>query len=66
MVVEDIPNTVQAPVPEPTLLYGFPIDSFEVTKGKVKWNQFLAEILDDYNVSGQALYELSNVSKKSI
>ncbi len=52
------------PLPEPTLLYGFPIDSFDVTKGRVKWNQFLAEILDEHNISGQSLYELSKVSKK--
>lgn len=52
------------PEPEPTLLYGYPIDSFEVTKGRVKWNQFLAEILEEYNISGQDLYTLSKVSKE--
>ena len=50
--------------PEPTLLYGFPVDSFDVTKGKVKWNQFLAEILSEYNISGEDLYTLSQASKK--
>ena len=49
---------------QPTLLYGFPIDSFEVKTGRVRRNQFLAEILEKYNVSGQDLYTLSQRSKK--
>jgi murein DD-endopeptidase MepM/ murein hydrolase activator NlpD len=58
------PIAIQKIEPEPTLLYGFPIDSFEVTTGKVRWNQFLSEILSNHNVSGQDLYTLSKVSKK--
>ena len=54
---------VHEPEPEPTLLYGLPIDSFQVTKGKVRWNQFLAEILEEHNVSHQDLHTLSKVSK---
>ena len=62
--IEVAPTVVSEPQPQPTLLYGYPIDSFEVTKGKVKWNQFLSEILDEHNISGQQLYQLSNISKK--
>ncbi len=58
------PIAVVDPVPEPTLLYGFPIDSFEVTTGRVRWNQFLAEILSKYNIDGQDLHTLSRVSRK--
>lgn len=62
--VEVTPIVISEPAPQPTLLYGYPIDSFEITKGRVKWNQFLSEILAEYNVSGQQLYELSKISKK--
>lgn len=32
-------------IPEPELLYGLPIDSFQIEENKVKRNQFLADIL---------------------
>lgn len=49
---------------QPTLYYGYPIDSFKVTKGKIRWNQNLSEILTNYNVSYQNLHILSKVSKR--
>lgn len=50
-------------LPQPTLYYGIPIDSFEVSTGKVKWNQNLSEILSKYNISYQDLHTLSKASK---
>lgn len=47
----------------PTLYYGYPIDSFEVAEGKVKWNQNLSEILSAFNVSYQDLHTLAERSK---
>lgn len=43
----------------PTLYYGYPIDSFEVVEGKVKWNQSLSEILSKYNISFQDIHTLA-------
>ncbi|MEM6830055.1 MAG: peptidoglycan DD-metalloendopeptidase family protein, partial [Bacteroidota bacterium] len=48
----------------PTLLYGYPIDSFSTTEGKVRWNQNLSEILSNHNVPYQDLHVLSKASKK--
>ncbi|MEO9868984.1 peptidoglycan DD-metalloendopeptidase family protein [Ekhidna sp.] len=48
----------------PTLHYGFPIDSFKVAEGKVKWNQNLSEILTKFNISYQDLHILSQRSKE--
>lgn len=47
----------------PTLYYNLPIDSFEIVEGKIKWNQNLSEILQDFNVSYQDLHLLSQRSK---
>lgn len=49
--------------PQPTLLYGYVIDSMTVIKGKIKRNQFLSQILQQYNVPYQKIHELSKVSK---
>lgn len=47
----------------PTLLYGIPIDSFEVLSGKVRWNQSLSDILKDYNTPHTTIYDLANKSE---
>ena len=60
---EPLPMIVEEPK-SPTLLYGFPIDSFAVTKGKVKWSQNLSEILSPFNIHHQELYTLSKASRK--
>lgn len=49
--------------PQPTLLYGYIIDSMTVINGKIKRNQFLAQILQQYNVPYQKIHELSQISK---
>ncbi|WP_424962742.1 peptidoglycan DD-metalloendopeptidase family protein [Ekhidna sp.] len=48
----------------PTLHYGYPIDSFEITEGLVKWNQNLSEILSAFNISYQDLHLLSQRSRE--
>lgn len=47
----------------PVLYYDIPVDSFEIIEGKVRWNQNLSEILEDYNVSHADLYTLAKRSK---
>ncbi len=54
-------DTVQ--ILEPSLLYGFPVDSFTVIESTIKRNQFLGEILSDYQVSNQQIHNLSIKSK---
>lgn len=48
----------------PTLYYGFPIDSFEIAEGRVRWNQNLSEILSAFNISYQDLHILSERSRE--
>ena len=47
----------------PTLYYGYPIDSFEVAEGKVKWNQNLSEILSAFNISFKDIHTLARNSR---
>lgn len=56
-------SIIVAPQPEPTFLYGFAIDSFEVFQDKIKWNQNLSEILANYEVSTEEVYALANASE---
>lgn len=56
-------DTVQVVVPEPTLLYGIPIDSFDVFEGKIKWGQSLSEILEDFAITNEQIYALANSAK---
>lgn len=49
-----------AVVPEPTLLYGFPVDSFQITEKKVKWNESISDILSDFNIHHRQIFELAN------
>ena len=48
----------------PTLYYGYAIDSFDVTEGKVEWNQNLSEILSSYNISYQDIHLLAKNSRE--
>ena len=57
--IEIEPSLIQIP----TLYYGYPIDSFDVTEGKVGWNQNLSEILSAFNVSFQDIHTLAQNAK---
>ncbi|MFK7951587.1 MAG: peptidoglycan DD-metalloendopeptidase family protein [Ekhidna sp.] len=48
----------------PMLFYGYKVDSYEISEGKVKWNQNLSEILSEFNISYQDLHILSQKSKE--
>lgn len=43
---------------EPTLLYGLPVDSFEIHRGTIQKNQFLSTLLAQYNVPYTQVDEL--------
>ncbi len=47
----------------PTLYYGYPVDSFDVVEGKVKWNQNLSEILSAFNISFKEIHTLAQNAK---
>lgn len=48
---------------EPILVYGFNIDTMDVSLGIVQTNQSLSSILDDYRVAYPALLELAQKAK---
>ncbi|MDP3463712.1 MAG: peptidoglycan DD-metalloendopeptidase family protein [Bacteroidales bacterium] len=43
------------PLPEPTIMYEINVDSLEVIQGVVRPNQFLSDLLSDYNVNFQII-----------
>jgi len=51
--------------PEPTIFYGMEVDSLTIVHNTIKRNQNLSDILSPYNVSKDAIYDLS-VSSKGI
>ncbi|MDA3823299.1 MAG: peptidoglycan DD-metalloendopeptidase family protein [Bacteroidales bacterium] len=40
-------------------VYGIPVNDFELVQGKIKKNQMLGNILNDYGVSNQQIYDIS-------
>jgi len=57
------PDTVTIVEPEPTLLYGFDVDSLLVIEDKIRRNQSLSILLTKHNVDHQTIYELDKASK---
>ena len=58
---ETIQDTV---VQQPTLYYGYPVDSFDIVEGSIRWNQTLSSILEEYNISREQIYQLANKAKE--
>jgi murein DD-endopeptidase MepM/ murein hydrolase activator NlpD len=48
---------------EPPTLYGISIESMNIIEDKVRRNQNISEILSNYNVSSQTIFDLANKSK---
>ena len=48
---------------QPKLMYGIAVDSFLVIENTIKRNQFLGEILSEYQVTDQQIHDLSIKSK---
>jgi murein DD-endopeptidase MepM/ murein hydrolase activator NlpD len=60
---EDTPVQVDIDVKEPTVLYGMIVDGHVVIEDKIKRNQFLADILKEYNVSTKLINQVSLLSR---
>ena len=48
---------------KPKIFYGYNVDSMVLVEGRVKRNQNLSEILNEYNISHQKIHQLSIASK---
>ncbi len=55
----DITDSATLEVFEPTLLFGFEIDSMIVIEDRIKRNQNLSEILENYNISNKKIHDLA-------
>lgn len=55
--------SVEAEVIEPKVLYGMVVDDFLVIEDKIKRNQYLGEILQQYNVSASIIHQVSQLSR---
>jgi murein DD-endopeptidase MepM/ murein hydrolase activator NlpD len=61
----DSVTTVPEPVKEPKMLYGMVLpDDHIVIEDKIKRNERLGDILEEYNVPAKLIYAISNVSRK--
>jgi len=53
------------PIPQPTVQYGFVLDTFQVTRDTIQNNEFLADILLRHKVSYTDIDELARSTKDS-
>jgi len=51
-----------ASIAEIRMEYGLSVDSFEVFKGKVQRNSFLSDVLEEFDVSGDLIYQVTKAS----
>lgn len=52
------PDTSSKQVPEPTLLFGIPSDSFSIIKGHIRPNRFLSDIVEEYGITAGEIDQL--------
>lgn len=60
-VLDSLDSIPQIPA---AVLYDIPVDSLLIFEGTIKRNQFLGEILSEYQVTDQEIHELSQKAKK--
>ena len=63
LLPEPAADSILVPLYEPTLLYGFEIDSLVVLEDKIRRNQSLSNLLKRHNVDHKTIYELDKASK---
>jgi len=51
--------------PPPKIIYGINVDSMTVEEGVIKKNENLSEILSEYNISPQTIFEISKLPRDS-
>lgn len=65
VIVADSTENTPAEVKEPKMLYGMVLhDDNVVIEDKIKRNQFLGDILEEYNVPASIIHQVSQVSRK--
>lgn len=60
-VTEEAPSALEKTI---EYAYGIPVDSFEVVTGRVRRNQMLGNILNEYGVSNRRIYEISQIPRE--
>lgn len=60
---EPIPEPEPVPIPDPVLIFGLPVDSFNIETDAILRNQNLSDILVKKNISYQTIDELARKSK---
>lgn len=64
---ENFPDTlgnVVLQVKEPQLLYGMVVDDYTIIEDKIKRNERLGDILEQYNVPANIIHQVSQLSRK--
>jgi murein DD-endopeptidase MepM/ murein hydrolase activator NlpD len=56
--------SLQAVIKKPKVLYGMVVDDYVVIEDKIKRNQFLGDILEDYNVPSKLIHQVSTISRQ--
>src|SRR5688572_23337220 len=65
VVQSDSIFTIKLPVKEPKMVYGMLVhDDHVVIEDKIKRNERLGDILEEYNVPARIIHEISNLSRK--
>lgn len=62
--VEEDSLQIDIQIKEPTFLYGMIVDDYVVIENKIKRNQLLGEILEEYHVPAKFINQLSDISRK--
>ncbi|MCY1721518.1 peptidoglycan DD-metalloendopeptidase family protein [Prolixibacteraceae bacterium Z1-6] len=59
----EMQDTIICEIEEPILMYGLPVDSFNIETGKVKNNQYLSQILNSVGVGMGTIDQIARKSK---
>lgn len=59
----EVKDSVSLQMAEIRREYGLAIDSFEIVKGKVQRNAFLSDILEEFEVSGAIIHQISEAAQ---
>lgn len=63
-LIEEQEEVIEEVIPEPTILYGMVVDSFQVVEQTIKPRQNLADILNPFNIEARIASELAQKCRK--
>ena len=63
-IISAVDTIAKIPAENPTLLFGIPSDSFNISSGRIKPNRFLSDILSGYGITMQQIDMLVRNSSK--